>query len=593
MEIENEIVMETEPVTLDTDQYIDAILQKERTRVNSLFQQAPGFLCVVKGKDHIFEITNQAYLQLIGRNDIIGKSVAEVMPELLDQGFIGLLNRVFESGEPFVGNAVPVKLHRSGSSTRDVVYIDFVYQPMRNHLDEITGVFVQGYDVTQAHLMTQQVRYQAMHDPLTGLFNRRELEQHSARLEKTKGTHAVLYIDLDHFKIVNDRCGHHAGDQLLIELAHAMDKVPHGGMLARVGGDEFVVLLKQCSQEKSVAIAESFIETISEHIFVCGGQQFSVSASVGIAYFGAESGMTLSEALAAADSASFLAKDKGRARVQIADPNDSDVCQQRKDMDWTNRLKKAMREDRIVLFAQSIVALDNPGVVVHREVLSRLRDESGDLVSPVAFISAAERFGLIEKLDRHILNKVFQQLKEEKGECCRLFVNVSGITLSNPTFVDFIDELLAKYPTVPVHCVCIEITETAAVSNIRKTAEMMGEIKKRGIEFALDDFGSGVSTFNYLEKLPIRYVKIDGEFIQNVINSPVSQAIVRSIQHIAQVMNLTTIAERIEEPELIEHLRSLGINLGQGYAIHRPEALALAAFDNTEQPTQTVETSLH
>ncbi|TRW49925.1 EAL domain-containing protein [Aliidiomarina halalkaliphila] len=549
------------------------LLAKERLRVNELFQQAPGFICVLAGESHRFELTNQAYLRLIGRQDVIGKTVAEVMPEIINQGFIDLLNQVYESGEPFVGSAVPVEIRRNENEAPEDVYIDFVYQPMRNDKNEVTGIFVQGYDVTQAHLMTQQIQFQAMHDPLTGLFNRRELEQRSAILEETTGTHAILYIDLDHFKIVNDRCGHQEGDKLLIQLAQAMDEIDHNGMLARVGGDEFVLLLESLVSGNAVAVAESFIQTISDHIFVCDGRQYSVTASIGIAYFGKESGLTFAHALAAADSASFLAKDKGRARVQIADLNDSDVCQQRRDMDWTNRLKKAMREDRIVLFGQSIVALDNPKVVLHREVLSRLKDESGELVAPGAFISAAERYGLIEQLDRHILSKVFQRLSEAQDQGCRLFVNVSGITLSNPKFVYFIDTLLAKYPQVSTDSVCIEITETAAVNNIRNTAEMMRKIRDRGIEFALDDFGSGVATFNYLEKLPIRYVKIDGEFIQNVTKNPVSQAIVGSIQQIAKVMNLITIAERIEEQELIEHLHSLGINLGQGYAIHRPEAL--------------------
>ncbi|RUO21844.1 GGDEF and EAL domain-containing protein [Aliidiomarina haloalkalitolerans] len=549
------------------------ILAKERSRVNELFHQAPGFICILQGPQHTFELANQAYLNLIGREHIIGKTVAEVMPEIVSQGFVELLDQVFSTGEAYLGKAVPIQLQRGEEQEAEFVYIDFVYQPMFDSQNQVTGIFVQGYDVTESHLLTQQIRYEALHDPLTGLFNRREMNNYSEFLEATEGTHAVLYLDLDHFKIVNDRCGHKAGDELLSQLAQCMDAISHNGRLARVGGDEFVVLLQACLPITAVKVAEEFLQVIHQYTFVWEGNKYSVGASIGVAFFGGDTGYSYSQALAAADSACFLAKDKGRGRIQIADPTDSDVSQQSHDMDWVNRLKNAMRDDRIVLFGQQIVALDAPDQMLHKEVLSRLVNEGGEIVAPGAFIIAAERYGLIERLDRHILRKVFARLNDPTSAKCRLFVNVSGITLSNPSFVDYIDELLAAYPNVDTSQLCLEVTETAAVTNIQRTAAMMNKIRERGIEFALDDFGSGVATFSYLDKLPIRFVKIDGEFIQNVKDNPVSQAIVSSIQHIAQVMGLTTIAERIEEPELLEHLHSLGISLGQGYDIHRPEPL--------------------
>lgn len=559
--------------TDNSDNYQLHRLEQERLRLSQLFQQAPGFNCVLQGNQHVFELANQAYLTLIGRSNIIGKPIAEAIPEIVSQGFVEMLDQVFLSGEAFVGKAIPVQLQRNSDQEVEFIYVDFVCQPMFDDHHEVVGIFMQGYDVTEAHLLTQQIHYQALHDPLTGLFNRREMSNFSEILERTEGTHAVLYLDLDHFKIINDRCGHNAGDELLIELAQVMAEIEHNGRLARVGGDEFVILVQQCTPVIAVKIAEDFLHTINDYTFVWEGQKYSVGASVGIAFFSGDTGYDYARALAAADSACFLAKDKGRGRILIADPSDSDVKQQSRDMDWVNRLKNAMRDDRIILFGQRIVALGDPDKLLYQEVLSRLLDESGDLVAPGAFIIAAERYGLIETLDRHILNKVFARLHEDNQCNLRLFVNVSGITLSNPSFADYLDELLLRYPNVNSASVCIEITETAALTNIKRTAEMMTKIRERGFEFALDDFGSGVATFSYLDKLPISFVKIDGDFIQNVQQNPVSQAIVSSIQHIAQVMSLVTIAERIEEPEMLEHLHSLGINLGQGYAIHRPEPL--------------------
>ncbi|MCH8501730.1 MAG: EAL domain-containing protein [Aliidiomarina sp.] len=549
------------------------ILAKERSRLHALFQQAPGFICILRGRSHIYEMANQSYLDLIGRTQIIGKTVAEVLPEIVSQGFISLLDTVYKTGEPYIGKALPIQLQRQGNQAPEFVYLDLVYQPITDHENQVTGIFVQGYDVTEAHTLTQQIRYEALRDGLTGLFNRREMINYSAILEATKGTHAVLYLDLDHFKIVNDRCGHHAGDELLVQLARLMETVEHEGRLARVGGDEFVVLLQDCLPITAVKIAESYLRIINDHTFIWESQKYSVGASIGVAFFGGETGYNFVQALSAADSACFLAKDKGRGRIQIADPTDSDVKQQINDMDWVNRLKIAMRDDRIILFGQKIVALNEPDKLLHKEVLSRLQDENGEFIAPGAFIIAAERYGLIEQLDRHILNKVFQRLNDADVAQPRLFVNVSGITLSNPSFVQYIDRMLDLYPNVDTDKLCIEVTETAAVTNIQRTAAMMTKIRERGIEFALDDFGSGVATFSYLDKLPIRYVKIDGEFIQNVQDNPVSQAIVSTIKNIADVMDLVTIAERIEEAAMLEHLHSLGIDLGQGYAIHRPEPL--------------------
>lgn len=552
------------------------LLYKERTRIHELFQQAPGFVCILSGKNYTFETANEAYLNLFARKEIIGKPLADAMPEAIEQGITSLLDEVCQTGEPYFAKAMEYLVYPVNKTEPNKIYIDFIYQPIRDANNQVSGIFVQGYDVTEAYNLNKKVSYQATHDPLTGLFNRRELEQQSTRLQRSKGPHAIIYMDLDHFKIVNDRCGHHAGDELLVQISEAIKQLNNTGLLARIGGDEFVMLVENCSIDKATAIAKSLSQQIDAIDFYWDKNRYSITVSIGIASFGTSIDTSYTDALSLADSACFLAKDKGRDRIQISHPSDSDIHQQLKDMDWTTRLKEAMREDRITLYAQNIIGLDGIEKVQHKEILSRLIDKDGTIVPPGAFITAAERFGLIEQLDRHIIHKVLRTIvaiQNSREPVPQLFINTSGITLSNPDFKSFIEGLLQKYPDVDPHKLCFEVTETAAVANLNRTAEMMQQITELGIKFALDDFGSGVATFNYLDKLPIKYIKIDGDFITNIKTRPIGEAIVQSIQNIARIMGVQTIAECIEDKELIPHLHNLGINYGQGYGIHIPAPL--------------------
>ncbi|MGQ4275747.1 sensor domain-containing protein [Pseudidiomarina sp. E22-M8] len=552
------------------------LLSTERARIQELFQQAPGFVCILSGDDYRFEMANQAYTNLVGQHDIIGKIVVDAIPKVEEQGLLALLDEVRRSGQPYSAKAMEFYAYPEDEANPRKTFIDFVYQPIIDTNHRVTGIFVQGHDVTEAHNLTQTVSYQATHDPLTGLFNRRELQKRSTELDSKKGSHALIYLDLDHFKIINDRCGHNAGDELLVQVADALQKESKFGFLSRVGGDEFIMLIPNCNTEQSVIVAERLSQRINDIAFFWDRNRYSVTASIGIAEFGSSIGISYSDALSFADSACFLAKDKGRNRIQVSHPNDADIYQQMKDMDWVSRLKEAMREDRIVLYAQDIVALSHPDTVCHKEILSRLVDVDGTLVPPGSFITAAERFGLIEQLDRHIIRKVCQAIvtMQETGEAIpKLFINTSGITLSNPSFKSFIEQLLVDFPTVEAENLCLEVTETAAVANLSRTAEMMQQIAEIGINFALDDFGSGVATFNYLDKLPIKYIKIDGGFITNILTNQIGEMIVQSIQNIARVMDVATIAECIEDKALISHLQDIGIDYGQGYAIHKPAPL--------------------
>ncbi|MCG6116127.1 MAG: EAL domain-containing protein [Mesorhizobium sp.] len=550
--------------------------QVERERLQQLFQQAPGFICVLRGPNHIYEIANDAYYQLVGHRKIMGRVLAEVLPEVVCQGWLDRLDRVFQTGEPFVGRALPIQLQRVADGEMEQRYIDLIYQPILHSNGTVTGIFVQGNDVTDAHLLARQVSYQAAHDSLTGLCNRREFSRQTKQ-STGAGPHALLYIDIDHFKIVNDRCGHAAGDNLLVEVARTIrENCKDSDVVARLGGDEFALLRRDCGCEEAVALAENMSKAVKGINFVWQGKRYGITLSVGVARFGEAECVSFEQALGLADSACFLAKDKGRNRVQLSNSSDEDVVLKQRDMDDFTRLKQALADDRIELHVQKIVSFgaerNEPQFL---EVLSRLRDVDGSLVQPASFIPAAERFGLIEELDRHIVREAFSSLQSMRSANRQrvYFVNLSGVTLSSACFPAFIDHLLASYPAVAPTQICFEVTETAAVANVRRTADSMTRLTEKGFRFALDDFGSGMASFSYLRHLPAQFVKIDGEFVQSILEDTTNAVIVESVIRVAQSMRMLTIAEYVENDALISTLNEMGVDYGQGFALHRPEPI--------------------
>jgi EAL domain-containing protein (putative c-di-GMP-specific phosphodiesterase class I) len=317
---------------------------------------------------------------------------------------------------------------------------------------------------------------------------------------------------------------------------------------------------------------------VKDIIFIEQGNRYSVTLSVGIVNFGEPEQLTFEAALGLADAACFLAKEKGRNRVQVSLASDEEVRQQHQAMDNVTRLKEAMRQDRVILYVQRIVGLQpdgDPGPVFY-EVLARLRDLSGAIIAPSGFIPAAERFGIVEELDRHIVCKTFAHLQAQSperrdGTC--YFINLSGITLSAPGFLIFIEKTLSAYPSVRSSQICFEVTETAALSNVYRTAEAMRQLITMGFKFALDDFGSGMASFAYLSQLPVQFVKIDGEFVKAILSQPAGGIIVEAVAKVARTMDISTIAESVEFAELIPKLKSIGIDYAQGYALHQPEPI--------------------
>lgn len=555
---------------------VQDILRLEKSRLQRLFQQAPSFIAVVQGPDHIFELANDAYYQLVGHREIIGRKVADVMPEVIAQGYLARLDAVYATGRPFTGRALPIELQRSAGGPLEQSYIDLIYQPIFDEKGEVTGIFAQGNDVTEAYLLAQEVTYQASHDSLTGLCNRREFARQT-RAGVEPGSHALLYMDIDHLKIVNDRCGHAAGDSLLIQVASALMAHCDGpdDLLARLGGDEFALVRRNCSPEAAAALADRLCSAVKDIKFVWRGKHYGITLSVGVVNFGETDMLSFEAALGLADAACFLAKEKGRNRVQVSLETDEEVRQQQRDMDNVTRLKDAMREDRVILYEQRIAALQDAHAQPQMmyEVLARLREPDGTIIAPASFIPAAERFGIIEDLDRHIVRKTFAHLQAQpesrRDETC-YFINLSGFTLSGEGFRSFVENALADCPAVRSSHICFQVTETAALFNVERTAAAMRSLIAMGFRFALDDFGSGMASFSYLSQLPVHYVKIDGEFVQAILKTPTGGIIVEAVATVARAMGMRTIAECVEFDNLIPPLKSMGIDYAQGHALQRP-----------------------
>ncbi len=422
--------------------------------------------------------------------------------------------------------------------------------PILDRKGDIIGAVMVFYDVTQMRHTPHLLSYHATHDALTGLVNRREFERRLAEMlvhAKTLGQqHALCYIDLDQFKVINDTCGHAAGDKLLRQLTYLMqEKARDSDTLARLGGDEFGILLENCPLDQALRIADSMRQVIKDFRFAWEGHSFDLGASVGLVPINADS-VSPAEVLSEADAACYAAKEKGRNRVQIFQPGNLELARRHGEMRWVARLKEALEQDRFCLHLQVIEPLNGTGSK-HGEFLLRLTDENGELVPPMDFIPAAERYNLMPAIDAWVvrtgLENIARCLKEKPALHGMVFnINLSGATLGEEGLEASILEQLALHQ-VPPQCVCFEITETAAVANLEQAAKLIKALKTGGCRFALDDFGSGLSSFAYLKQLPVDYLKIDGSFVRVMHTDPVAYAMVQAINTVGHVMGIQTIAE--------------------------------------------------
>jgi diguanylate cyclase (GGDEF)-like protein/PAS domain S-box-containing protein len=450
--------------------------------------------------------------------------------------------------------------------------------PIRKRDGSVIGVVMVFHDVTRSREMAQKLSWQASHDSMTGLVNRAEFERRLKQLVdlacEEQSQHALLYLDLDQFKIVNDTSGHVAGDELLKQLAVLMHSlVRDSDTLARLGGDEFGVLLANCDQEHALRVAQSLRERIKEYRFIWREQVFEVGVSIGIVEINADLN-DISLLLSHADIACYAAKDDGRNRVHVFQPDDDALMQRRSEMLWLSKINDAMEQCRLELFGQAIVSLSSKvAVSLWHETLLRLRDEQGHLVPPGAFIPAAERYNLMPMVDRWVIARAFSFLaRDERGEGTvpsRLSINLSGASINQEDTSAYIMQQLDIFQLDPTR-ICFEITETAAISNLTRAYRLMHDLKGVGFCFALDDFGSGVSSFNYLKNLPVDFLKIDGSFVRDMLTDSVDEAMVEMINQIGHVMGIRTIAEYVESEEVLQILTRKGIDFAQGYHLHRP-----------------------
>ncbi len=489
--------------------------------------------------------------------------------------------------------AVAVRRIRSIKSVRPMLlirkdgnelYIESTASPIRDGTGTVTGGVLVFHDVSESRELNRRLSYHASHDVLTGLVNRREFETRLERALKSakarETSYALCYIDLDQFKIVNDTCGHSAGDALLGQVGALLkSKVRWRDTLARLGGDEFGVLLESCSLEEALRTAESLREAIRNFRYTWEDRSFRLGCSIGVVPINAEN-EDVASVLSAADSACGAAKESGRNRVHCFEENDIDLMRRRREMQWAARINNALEESRFELFRMTILPLQQEDAGEHFELLLRMRDESGKIVAPDQFIAAAERYGITPSIDRWVIDSAFRWLVSEADERKRLSmcsINLSGQSLGDDKFLPYVIEQFHR-SGIDGSKICFEITETAAIANFSQASRFIQALKELGCKFALDDFGTGLSSFGYLKHFPVDFLKIDGSFVKGVLHDPIDREMVRSINEIGHLTGKQTIAEWAENAEIIEVLRGLGVDYAQGYGVSQPQKVQRAAI---------------
>ena len=547
--------------------------------------------------DGVVTTDSEARVQYLNpvAEELTGWKLDDAVTLAIDDIFRGFHEETCEPIENPVG--VAMRRNRSIKSVRPTLlikrdgnelYIESTASPIRDASGTVTGGVLVFHDVSEARELNDKLSFHASHDMLTHLVNRPEFEKRLERALKSANaqetSYAVLHLDLDQFKIVNDACGHSAGDEMLRQLSALLkSKVRWRDTLARLGGDEFGVLLESCSLDEAMRAAEVLRETVNEFRFVWDDRTFRLGASIGVVPVVSSDG-DVASVVSAADSACAAAKEAGRNRVYAYQETDIELMKRRREMQWAARINNALEENRFELFRQTIQPLQqgaDPGE--HYELLLRMRDEKGSLISPELFIAAAERYGIMPNIDRWVISHAFRWLVSEADARARLSVcsiNLSGQSLTDEKFLPFVIEQF-QMSGLNGSGICFEITETAAIASYSQANRFIHALKELGCRFALDDFGTGLSSFGYLKHFPVDYLKIDGSFVREILHDPIDREMVRSINEIGHLTGKQTIAEFAENSEIIEMLRGMGVDFAQGYGVDEPrqllEAVALSA----------------
>ena len=454
-----------------------------------------------------------------------------------------------------------------------------VASPMRNSAHELIGAVISFHDITNEQKMEQSLSYHSTHDILTHLINRSEfinrLSQSIEHFNNDKISNALLFMDLDNFKVINDTCGHEAGDQLLRQVTQMLtEKLRQGDILARLGGDEFAAILKGCSVEQASLIAAEICRDIQDYSYIWGEHNFNVGMSIGLIPID-ESCDDAEQLISLADSSCYAAKELGRNRVYVYQDNDVNLLQKKGEILWVSRINKAIQDDSFVLFFQLIQPVKSKESGLHFEILIRMKDEHGNLILPGEFLPAAEHYDLIKTLDNWVIRTTFSWLNNhpditEQIQLCS--INLSGRSIGDEHFMHHLVEQFRQC-RFSADKICFEVTETAAISNLNVASLFINTIKELGCSFSLDDFGSGMSSFAYLKQLNIDYLKIDGLFVKDIVIDPVDAAMVKSINEVGQIMGLKTIAEYVENDEILDVIKVIGVDFAQGYGICHPKPL--------------------
>ncbi|BAZ93939.1 diguanylate cyclase/phosphodiesterase [Thiohalobacter thiocyanaticus] len=561
------------------DRLRDALeqLDRQKTHLETMLHSIGDAVITTDNAGRV-EYLNPAGEALLGwhQDQVQGQHIGEIYHGEQDQRQLWELleAQCLKGGAVMPRSEQPI-VNRQGER----IFIEQSAAPIRDAAGNINGLIIVAHDVTREQILQQELLYKASHDDLTGLRNRvefnRQLQEfiNSAKLDHKE--HALLFLDLDQFKLVNDTCGHTAGDELLRRVGHILSgEIRRHDILARLGGDEFTIILADCSLAEAEPIAEKIRRAIESFIFIWDNQRFNITTSIGLAPITADN-LNQQKLLSLADAACYAAKHNGRNRIYRYDENDSLLNQHYGEVNWISRINQAIAEDRLALYFQTIEPINARDAGQHLEILVRLQDETGRLIPPSAFIPAAERYNLMPTVDRWVVSRTchwFARHPEILGQVGVVSVNLSGETLNDSGFADFVLQLFGECG-MDGSKLCFEITETTAIGNLIVAQEFMARMQAIGCRFALDDFGTGMSSFGYLKTLPVDFLKIDGIFIQNIASDPIDYAMVRSINDIGHLLGQQTIAEFVENADILKRLQEIGIDYAQGYHFSRPVPL--------------------
>ena len=551
-------------------------LRESEERFRNAFEYSAIGKALVSQEHKILEV-NQALCEMLGYSE----------PELLSKSFIDItykddvsksskLHQKLFNGEIEKYNFEKRYVHKDGHH----IWVQLNVSILRAKDNKPIHAIEQLQDITESRELSAKLTYQAHHDELTGLVNRREFNNRLGlvlkTIDKEETENALCYLDLDQFKVVNDTCGHIGGDELLKQLAILLQtNIRQRDTLARLGGDEFGVLMERCTLERAERVASSLHKAISDFRFIWEGKTFSIGVSIGLVAVNSASGST-TEILKRADAACYAAKDAGRNRIHIYHDDDKELSLRHGEMQWVSTINQALEDNRFHLFYQSIVPLSNKVYEGEQyELLLRMTDEENKIISSGSFLPADERYNITPKLDRWVINTAFNWFANNPKHLNDLYlcsINLSGHSLGDEDLQIFIIQQLDEY-SIPANKICFEITETVAISKLTSATSFIKKLREFGCKFALDDFGSGLSSFAYLKNLPVDYLKIDGVFVKNILENPIDLTMVRSINEIGHVMGKKTIAEYVENMKIFNKLKEIGVDYAQGYGVAMPKPI--------------------